>query len=155
MQSDAHYPTKEEIDLLLSEFENSLPEQIVLNFKEKHGIQVVQAGQDTLSFLYKEDGQLTAEQICGIFTYMILKMLRVWQNENYSVIHDDENSTEEVTIMRLRKIKEHIMIIEDHNFPRCDKIWKEKFAKTVINFFIKSAIDLNLYRHPLHLNPRD
>jgi hypothetical protein len=156
METNVLYPTKEEIDMLLSELEtNALPLSVASLFaKVNTRLDCLDAGKKALRYLYDNDEKLTDENVSGTFAFIVLKTLRVWQNEKYNVIVPDwakADITEEyLKVLIFRELRSYILNIEQHNFIQ-DKAWKEKYSKTVINFFIKSGLDLeNIYNNPLN-----
>jgi len=153
-----HFPTEEEIDLMLSELENSknvLPKEVLSFFTQTQTIfDCINSGKNSLAYLYDNDGTLSDENVSNTFAYIILKTLRFWQSINYE-LYLGSMTEEQARINFLRhNVKSYILNIEQNNFHGFDKTWKERLSKPTINFFIKVVSGLNLYNDNFNFKPR-
>ena len=147
------YPTEQEIDILLSDIEvNSLPTHIVQLFVSRNTrFACLEASKEALDYLHSKTEELTDENVSSTFAYIVLKTLRVWKNEDYTVPILEEITREKLQVLTFRELRSYILNIEQNNFRGWDKVWKEKLSKVVINFFIKSGLDLEaIYNDPLN-----
>lgn len=147
------YPSEQEIDKLLFEIEASTLPSEVMPFLTSVNTRFacLEAGKKALEYLYSNTEELTDENVSSTFAYIVLKTLKVWKDESYDVPVLKDITKERLQVLTLRELRSYILNIEQNNFRGWDKTWKEKFSKVVINFFIKSGLELgDIYNEPLN-----